>query len=82
MECRLSEFSEFGETNTCKSPRHELGQFKDHVSRMCLGGASWSLTQETVGSSLFTVMTNISVTEFSEFNETFRENSNLSPRRN
>ena len=37
-------------------------QFQDPVSNMCLAGtmiASWSLTQEVVGPSLFTVMTNI-----------------------
>ena len=37
-------------------------QFKDPVSQMCLAGtvvASWSLTQEVTGSSLFTVMANI-----------------------
>ena len=47
---------------------------------MCLAGtvvASWSLTQEVAGSNPFTVMTNIFVTEFSEFTETFRENSNV-----
>ena len=57
-------------------------QFKDYVSHMCLAGAavaSWSLTQEMAGLnpftvmtnifSLITVMTNIFVTEFSEFNE-------------
>ena len=36
---------------------------------MCLAGAvvtSWSLIQEVVGSSPFTVITNIFVTEFSE----------------
>ena len=46
---------------------------------MCLSGtvvASWSLTQEVAASTPFTVMTNIFVTEFSEFNETFNENSN------
>ena len=39
---------------------------------MCLASdvvASWSLRQEVAGSSLFTVMTNIFVTEFSEFSE-------------
>ena len=39
---------------------------------MCLAGAvvaSWSLTQEVAGSSLFTVMTNIFLTEFAEFSE-------------
>ena len=44
-------------------------QFKDPVSHMCLVGAvvaSWSLTQEVEGLSLFTVMTNVFVCEFSE----------------
>ena len=39
---------------------------------MCVTGAvvaSWSLTQEVTDSSPFTVMTNIFVTEFSEFIE-------------
>ena len=39
---------------------------------MCLAGAvvaSLSLTQEVAGSSAFTVMTNILVTEFSEISE-------------
>ena len=39
---------------------------------MCLADAmvaSWSPSQETAGSSLFTVMTNIFVTGFSEFSE-------------
>ena len=47
-------------------------QFKDYVSQMCLAGtvvAFWSLTQEMAGSNPFTVMTNIFVTEFSEFSE-------------
>ena len=47
-------------------------KFKDPVSHMCLAGAlvaSWSLTQEVAGLSLFTVMTNIFVTEFAEFSE-------------
>ena len=38
------------------------GQFKEHVSHMCLAGAmiaSWSLMQEMTGSNPFTVMTNI-----------------------
>ena len=39
--------------------------------------ASWSLTQEMAGSSHFTIMTKIFVTKFSEFSETFRENSNV-----
>ena len=38
------------------------GQFKDPISGLCL-------TQEIAGSNPFTVMTNILVTEFSEFNE-------------
>ena len=47
-------------------------QFKDSISDMCLSGAvvaSWSLTQEMEGSNPFTVILNILVTEFSEFNE-------------
>ena len=47
-------------------------QFKDPASHLCLAGAvvaSWSLTQDVAGSSPFTVMTNIFVTEFSEFIE-------------
>ena len=39
---------------------------------MYLGGAEvapWSLTQEVAGSSPFTVMINIFVTEFAEFSE-------------
>ena len=44
-------------------------QFKEVV-------ASWSLTWEVAGSSPFTVMTNIFVTEFRKFSETFRKNSN------
>ena len=53
-------------------------QFKDPVSHMCLAGtvvAYWSLTQEVAASSPFTVMTNMLVTEFAEFSETFRKNS-------
>ena len=45
---------------------------------MCLAStvvASWSLTQEVAGSSPYTVMVNIFVTEFTEFSETFRKNS-------
>ena len=43
------------------------GQFKDLVSHMCLAGivvALWTHTQEVVGSSSLTVMTNIFVSEF------------------
>ena len=39
---------------------------------MCLAGdvvASWSLTQEVAGLSLFTVMTNVFVAQFVEFIE-------------
>ena len=53
------------------------GQFKDYFTQMCLAGtvvASWSLTQEVAGSNPFTVITNIFVTEFAEFSETFRKN--------
>ena len=51
------------------------GQFKDPVSHMCLAVtvASWSLMQEVAGSSRFTVMTNISVTDFAEFSENIYE---------
>ena len=44
-------------------------EFKYPVSHVCLAGAmvaSWTLTQEVAGSSTFTVMTNIFVTEFTE----------------
>ena len=47
-------------------------QFKDPISHMCLAHtvvASWSLTQDMEGSNPFTVIINILVTEFSEFNE-------------
>ena len=53
------------------------GQFKDPVSHLCLAGvvvASWCLTQEMAGLNPFIEMTNILVTEFSEFNDSFREN--------
>ena len=49
--------------------------FKDFVSHLCLAGAvvaSWSLTQEVAGSNTFTIMKSILVTEFGEFNESFR----------
>ena len=49
-------------------------QFKDPTSNVCLAGtvvACWSLTQEMASSSPFTVMTNIFVTKFGEFSETF-----------
>ena len=55
------------------------GQFKDPVSYMCLAGTvvvSSSLAQEVAGSSPFTLMTNIFVTEYAEFSEIFRKNSN------
>ena len=55
-------------------------QFKDPISHMCLLGAVvafWSLTREVVGSSPFTVMTNIFVSKVTEFSETFRKISNV-----
>ena len=55
----FSDFREFREP--------EKSQFKDPVSDICLPGAvveSWSLTQEVAGSSPFTVMRNIFVTEY------------------
>ena len=39
--------------------------------------APWSLTQAVAGSNPFTVMTNILVTKFSEFNKSFRESSDV-----
>ena len=49
-------------------------QFEDPVSHTFAGAvaASWPLTQEVAGSSPFTVMKNIFVTEVTE---TFRKNS-------
>ena len=47
---------------------------------MCLAGvvvASRSLAQEVARLSPFTVIANIFVTEFAEFSETFRKNSNI-----
>ena len=48
-------------------------QFKDYVSNLALGDAmvaSWSLTQEVVGLSPFTLMANIFfVTEFVSYSE-------------
>ena len=55
-------------------------KFKDSVPHKCLAGAvvvSWSLIQEVAGLEPFTVMTNILVTEFSEFNENIWENTNV-----
>ena len=52
--------------------------FKDPVSHMCLTGdvvASWSLTQEVVGSSPFTVMTNILSLNSTNSVKTFRKKS-------
>ena len=43
---------------------------------MCFAGALvafWSVTQELADLSLFTVMTNIFVTEFTEFSESIQE---------
>ena len=53
-------------------------QFRDPLSHMCLAGAVVSHTRGgcVVGLSPFSVMTNIFVTEFSEFSEAFRKNSN------
>ena len=48
-------------------------QFKDPVSHMCLAGvveaSSYTRGGWVAGSSPFTVVTNIFVTEFSEFSE-------------
>ena len=61
------EFSEFRETD--KSRSMNLSQFKDLASHMCLAGmvvASWFLTTEVAGSNPLTIMTDISITEFSD----------------
>ena len=66
----FTEFGEFRESDNYLSMN--WAQFKDNVSYMCLSGtvvACWSLTQEATGSSPFTVIRNIFVTEFSEFSE-------------
>ena len=53
----------------------EFGEFRNlinPVSNMCLVGAMiayFSLSQEVAGLSPFTVMTNLFVTQFSEFSE-------------
>ena len=74
MEWKFNEFSKFGGKfrEFDKSLKHGLSQFQDPVSHMCLAGtvvASLSLTQEMAGSNPFTIMTNMFVTEFSEFKE-------------
>ena len=61
----------------------DWGHFKDFVCLLCLAGvvvvSYWSLTKEVAVSKLFTVMTNILVTEFSEFNESIsgKQNPNI-----
>ena len=50
-------------------------EFKDPVSHMCLAGvvvASWSLRQEVAGSTPFTVMTKLFVTEFRESDKSLK----------
>ena len=50
------------------------------VSYICLADAmveSWSVTQEAVGSSPFTVLTNIFVTEFAELRENIHVKTQL-----
>ena len=52
-------------------------QFKDSVYCMCFVGtvvASWSLLQGMLSSNPFTIVTNILVTEVSEFNENIKIN--------
>ena len=60
-------------------------QFKDAVFYLCLADsvvAYRSLTQEVADPNPLKVMTNIlsTVSEFNEFNESFRKNSNKSAR--
>ena len=62
-----------------------LAQFKDAVSYLCLACsvvASRSLTQEVADSNPFKAMTILfsTGTEFNEFNESFRKNSDKSAR--
>ena len=55
-------------------------QFKYPVSHMCLAGtvvAPWSLTQQMAAPSPFTLMTYISVTEFSKFSKNIWGKLNL-----
>ena len=60
----------------------DLAQFTDPISLMCLAGAvvaSWCLKEEGLGGRfepLFIVMTNIFVTEFSEFSENIQRKLN------
>ena len=73
MAQEFSEFSEFRESD--KSLKHELGSisssFLSHVSCWHCGSilVSYSRRGWVAGLSPFTVMTNIFVTEFSEFSE-------------
>ena len=70
MEQEATEFSEFRESD--KSPKHELGSIQrsclSHVSSLHYSSSLVSYTRGgwVVGSSPFTVMTNLFVTEFSE----------------
>ena len=66
------EFSKFRESDKSVT----WARCTDHVSHMCLAGAvvaSGSPTQAVVGSSPFTVMTNIFVTEFAHFSANIYE---------
>ena len=66
------EFSKFRESDKSVT----WARCTDHVSHMCLAGAvvaSGSPTQEVVGSSPFTVMTDIFVTEFAHFSANIYE---------
>ena len=50
----------------------DCSQFKDPVSHMCFAGAVvvfWSVTQELFGWQVRALLTNIFVTEISEFSE-------------
>ena len=85
QELRHSETMEFSLNRTANSRKlinhwsMSWAQFKDTVSPMCIAGAvvaSWTPTQEVARwqvQVLFTVMTNIFVTEFSEFGENIQE---------
>ena len=71
MEQKFSGFNEIKESD--KSVKHEMGSIEIYcLLTVCLVGTvvtSRSISQEVAGSSPFTVVKNIFVTEFAEFIE-------------
>ena len=73
MEQEFTEYREFRESD--KSLKHEMGSFSrsrlQHVSCWYSGSilVSYTRCSWVVGSSPFTVMTNIIVTEFNKFSD-------------